>query len=260
MSHCVSCNTLLPAPSAVFGAQIPSAVFNRYARDSEFLYESPLDLSMCINADCLLVQLYAPISLDYVYQNYPYQTSTTMTMSQELKEFATSSVKNLDLNVGDIILDIGGNDGTLLSNFKDSDYKLINIDAASNVVQSFVSENYTHKSACFSREEYLQITQQNPKVIFSSAMFYQLMKPNDFCADIASIMSDETLFFLQMTYLDSMFQNRVFDNVVHEHVTYFSLYHWNDCLKGTDLKLSMLQLLAFMEARYGYQSKKFPLI
>jgi len=237
MSHCVSCNTLLPAPSAVFGAQIPSAVFNRSAKDSEFLSESSLDLSMCINADCLLVQLFAPISLDYVYQNYPYQTSTTMTMSQELKEFATSSVKNLDLNSGDIILDIGGNDGTLLSNFKDSDFKLINIDAASNVVQSFVSEHYTHKSAYFSREEYLQVTQESPKVIFSSAMFYQLMNPNVFCADIASIMSDETVFFLQMTYLDSMFQNRVFDNVVHEHITYFSLYSLERLLERHGLKV-----------------------
>jgi hypothetical protein len=224
MSLCVSCNTLLPAPSAVFGAQIPSAVFNRSAIDSEYLSESALDLSMCVNSDCLLVQLFAPVNLDYVYQNYPYQTGTTMTMSQELKEFATSSVQNLVLNPDDVILDIGGNDGTLLSNFKDSDFKLINIDAASNVVPSFVSENYTHKSAYFTQDQYWQITNENPKVIFSSAMFYQLMNPNDFCADIAAIMSDETIFFLQMTYLDSMFQNRVFDNVVHEHVTYFSLY------------------------------------
>lgn len=237
MSRCVSCNTLLPAPSAVFGAQIPSAVFNRSAIDSEFLSESALDLSMCINSDCLLVQLFSPINLDYVYQNYPYQTSSTMTMSQELKEFATSSMRNLFLSPGDIILDIGGNDGTLLSNFKDSDFKLINIDAASNVVQSFASENYTHKSAYFTKEQYWQITKENPKVIFSSAMFYQLMNPNDFCADIAAIMSDETVFFLQMTYLDSMLQNHVFDNVVHEHVTYFSLYSLERLLERHGLKV-----------------------
>jgi NDP-4-keto-2,6-dideoxyhexose 3-C-methyltransferase len=36
-------------------------------------------------------------------------------------------------------------------------------------------------------------------------------------------MNDDSLFVLQMTYLESMYSENIFDNVVHEHVTYFSL-------------------------------------
>jgi NDP-4-keto-2,6-dideoxyhexose 3-C-methyltransferase len=55
------------------------------------------------------------------------------------------------------------------------------------------------------------------------AVFYQLSNPLQFLRDIVEIMNDDSLFVLQMTYLESMYSNSIFDNIVHEHITYFSL-------------------------------------
>lgn len=224
MNSCVACQSQLSGPIAFFGKQLPSAIYNRTQKDMDFLQETSLDLAICSNEACRLVQLITPVDLTYVYENYPYKTATTATMSSNLHEFALSSLSRIELNDGDVILDIGGNDGTLLSIFAEAPYKLINIDAASDIEQCFESPNYIHISSYFSREAYKNVTSVSPRVIFSSAMFYQLIDLGQFCKDLNSIMSTETVFFMQMTYLDSMYRKNIFDNVVHEHVTYFSLY------------------------------------
>ncbi len=237
MSSCVACQSELSGPVAFFGNQLPSAIYNRTKSDMDFLKESSLDLTICCNKSCKLVQLCTPVDLSYVYQHYPYKTGTTATMSANLHEFAFTSVASLNLYPEDIILDIGGNDGTLLSFFADTPYKLINIDAASGIKQCFNSLNYIYKSSYFSEKSYKEITLQPPRVIFSSAMFYQLIDVNQFCVDVKKIMSTETVFFLQMTYLDSMYANNIFDNVVHEHITYFSLYSLEHLLARHGLRV-----------------------
>ena len=75
----------------------------------------------------------------------------------------------------------------------------------------------------FNREAYLSLDANAPHLIFSVAVFYQLNDPLSFLRDVGSIMNDESVFVLQMTYLNSMYSNNIFDNVVHEHITYFSL-------------------------------------
>jgi NDP-4-keto-2,6-dideoxyhexose 3-C-methyltransferase len=243
MSNCVSCGGLLLEDLAIFGNQIPSAVYNQSPVDEAFLKASSLNLTICEDPFCALVQLSEPVDLTYVYEHYPYQTGTTATMSQELREFAASSISRMNLFPGDVILDIGGNDGTLLSNFSKSEQELINIDAASGVQQSFESENYTYLQSFFSADAYISLGKPKPKAIFSSAMFYQLSNPDKFCSDVASIMSSESVFFLQMTYLSSMYKNRIFDNVVHEHITYFSLFSLENLLKRHGLEVIDAQVI-----------------
>lgn len=237
MGSCVACRSNLLEPQALFGMQLPSAIYNKTASDMAFLQESSLDLTMCSNESCRLVQLCTPVDLTYVYEHYPYQTGTTATMSSNLRDFAFSSLANVSLSPGDLILDIGGNDGTLLSFFADSSQELINIDAASGIKQCFQSPNYKYKSAYFSEASFRSITSKSPRVIFSSAMFYQLTDPGQFCQDINRIMSENTIFFMQMTYLNSMYKNNIFDNVVHEHVTYFSLFSLEHLLSLYGLRI-----------------------
>jgi NDP-4-keto-2,6-dideoxyhexose 3-C-methyltransferase len=169
------------------------------------------------------VQLTNPIDLDVVYKHYPYQSGTTATMHSILTSVVDEAISYIALDPGDVILDIGGNDGTLLSLIDRPDCKLVNIDAASNIQQVPEAKNYTYINARFSNGAYRQLDFPSPKIIFNVAVFYQLSNPLQFLKDVVEIMSDDSLFVLQMTYLESMYSNSIFDNIVHEHITYFSL-------------------------------------
>ena len=124
---------------------------------------------------------------------------------------------------GDIVLDIGGNDGTFLSLFEDEGIERINIDAAKNVEQVMTNENYTYSNNLFSKDCYRNITDKKPRLITTIAMFYHLSDPVTFSQDVASIMDESTIWCIQMSYAGSMMQNCVVDNIVHEHITYYTL-------------------------------------
>jgi NDP-4-keto-2,6-dideoxyhexose 3-C-methyltransferase len=221
---CVVCQDPLDLDVAVIGHQYPSAIYLEDMSEKEFgLSKSSLNLSRCSNQRCNLVQLTEPINLDLVYQHYPYQSGTTATMRSILLDVAKEALSFQPLQPGSVVLDIGGNDGTLLSQIECPESILVNIDAASNINQNYQIPNYTYVNAKFNEATYMALEIPSPTLIFSIAVFYQLNNPLQFLQDVQSIMDDNSLFVLQMTYLDSMYSNNIFDNVVHEHVTYFSL-------------------------------------
>ncbi len=221
---CLACEGALEIDVAIIGDQFPSAIYLEGVTEEEFgLERSSLNLSQCKNSMCGLVQLTKPINLDIVYKHYPYQSGTTATMHSILTSVVDEAFSYITLNPGDVILDIGGNDGTLLSLIDHPDCKLVNIDAASNIQQVSHSKNYTYINAKFSKGAYHQLDFPSPKIIFNVAVFYQLSNPLQFLKDVVEIMNDDSLFVLQMTYLESMYSNSIFDNIVHEHITYFSL-------------------------------------
>ncbi len=243
MTKCISCDSLLDPNTCEIGNQYPSAVYLKPELDDSLYERSSLDLAICSNSKCRLVQLSHILDLSFVYREYPYQTGTTATMGRELKDFIDSSLKQIDLQKGDVILDIGGNDGTLLSNFQGQGYKLVNIDVASDINQVFASPDYNYINSKFSRAAYHAITNDAPKCIFSSAVFYQVQDLMNFCEDIKQIMNNDTVFFLQMSYVGSMYQNNVFDNVVHEHISYFSLFSLHFLVSRFGLRIISAEII-----------------
>ena len=235
---CVGCKSRLPKATAIIGDQFPSAIFLRDKTELELgLKQSTLNLTLCENPKCLLVQLCEPINLDIVYRNYPYQTGTTATMKFILASVVNEVMGNLDPHIEGIILDIGGNDGTLLSLINNDNLIKVNIDAASGINQNKEITNYKYVNSYFSALKYQELVLPAPKVIFCTAVFYQLENPVEFVSEVEKLMDDDSIFCLQLSYLGSMYESNIFDNVVHEHVTYFSLLTLENLLSRVGLKV-----------------------
>ena len=233
MNNCIACGSQLGSDVVFIGKQYPSAVFvkpgDKYANG---LKPSSLNLTRCLNEKCTLVQLSEQYDLDYVFKHYPFDSGSTASMPAKLKDVVRDAENAVDLQPSDVVLDIGGNDGTLLS-FIESEVKArVNIDAA---VDTTGFEDYKHVHAKFSEKEYSVLGLPNPKLIFSVAMFYHLNDPMIFCDEVRSIMSDDTLWVIQMTYLGTMLRDNIFDNIVHEHAAYYSLYSVEQLLNSVGL-------------------------
>ena len=134
VENCIVCDNSLEEPSIIVGNQYPSAIFAEVNEDyTKTLLSSSLDLSRCSNESCSLLQLSTDYDLDIVFKNYPYVSGTTATMKSILEDVVEEAVKVVDLEKEDVILDIGGNDGTMLSYIEEEVSHKINIDAASGV-------------------------------------------------------------------------------------------------------------------------------
>jgi NDP-4-keto-2,6-dideoxyhexose 3-C-methyltransferase len=243
-SACISCAAPLIGDVVIIGEQYPSAVFIPQGRSSlGDLVPTSLNLTRCANESCGLVQLAHEYDLQYVFEHYPYESGSTATMKQILQEVVNDGMRIAPLNSTDVVLDIGGNDGTLLSLLERPLRARVNIDAASGIRQLVSAPDYRHLHARFSAQAYQELGIPNPRLIFSVAMFYHLSNPLEFCRNVSQIMSDDSVWVLQMTYLGTMLRDNIFDNIVHEHAAYYSLSSLEGLLARVGLQIAEARLI-----------------
>jgi len=236
---CISCGAPLADDIVNIGNQYPSAIFvSENDPITSELTATSLNVTRCTNESCGLVQLANEYDLQYVFDHYPYESGSTATMKQILQDVVYDALRITSLSSDDVVLDIGGNDGTLLSLIHQPVRARVNIDAAAGVAQLVSAPDYRHVHARFNAEAYRKLGLPNPRLIFSVAMFYHLNNPIDFCRSIHQIMSDNSVWVLQMTYLGTMLRDNIFDNIVHEHAAYYSLFSLEALLSRVGLHIA----------------------
>ncbi|MBC8549041.1 MAG: methyltransferase domain-containing protein [Candidatus Brocadiales bacterium] len=184
----------------------------------------PLDLVLCQN--CRLLQLKHTVPAGDLYQNYWYRSGTNQTMRNALADIAHTAEKLIHLQDGDAVLDIGCNDGTLLSMYQTNGIYKIGIDPAKNIVL-VASKTADKVIADFFTADLFQNTKEiagiRPRVITSIAMFYDLEDPKKFVADIRDVLHSDGLWIVQMSYLPLMLKTHELGNICHEHLEYYSM-------------------------------------
>jgi hypothetical protein len=140
-------------------------------------------------------------------------------MIEALRSIVESIRGRVSLTSGDVVVDIGCNDGTLLSMYPDNVFK-IGYDPALNLAEE------AQENCDFFLNDYFPNNypiKAKAKVITSIAMFYDLPDPHAFIEKVRSIMRNDGLWVIQFTDLLSMFRVNAFDNICHEHIEYYSL-------------------------------------
>jgi len=242
--HCIGCGAGLGGDIVQIGDQYPSAIFlSENNPPPDVLDRSSLNVTRCTDERCSLVQLSCEYDLQYVFDHYPYESGSTATMKAILQDLVDDAGRIVPLGAADVVLDIGGNDGTMLGLIRTPVRARVNIDAAANVAQSVTAADYRHVHARFSAAVYQSLGLPNPRLITSTAMFYHLNDPLTFCRDVRAIMSDDSVWVLQLTYLGTMLRDNILDNIVHEHVAYYSLASLEALLARAGLHIAEARLV-----------------
>ena len=182
---------------------------------------APLDLVLCSNTECRLLQLGHTVNSDLLFRNYYYRSGMNQTMRDALADITTQSQKKVVLERRDTVVDIGANDGTLLNTYPQGITK-IGFEPALNLREDAERGGNHIISDYFSRQAYPEKADK-AKIITAIAMFYDLEEPHQFVSDVADILADDGVFTMQLSYLPLMLFQNAFDNVCHEHLAYHSL-------------------------------------
>jgi len=121
----------------------------------------PIELVRCkktVNT-CGLVQLRHSYNSNYMYgSNYGYRSGLNTSMVSHLKERVTKLKKLVKICNGDVILDIGSNDGTTLSFFNKKKNILIGIDPTIKKFKKYYDKKILTSSNFFSNKILLLYT------------------------------------------------------------------------------------------------------
>lgn len=182
----------------------------------------PVNMVMCKN--CTLVQLRESTPQELLYtDNYGYYSGINNTIKADLWDIAQKAAKFVKLSDKDTIVDIGSNDGTLLKYYPKG-MKRIGFDPISKFKDFYDEEGMVFINDFFNKEALLKAYKGiKPKIITAISCFYDLEDPHKFVQDVADILHPKGVFIVEQNYLATMIENLAFDNIVHEHIEYYTL-------------------------------------
>lgn len=190
--------------------------------------KAPMTLLLCDRqknpAGCGLLQLKEVVNKDLLYTNYFYRSATSATMRENLKEVVRDVERHVTLNDGDYVVDIGANDGTMLSYFPPSTQR-VGIEPAKNIEWNHLDPSLKMVNDYFSKAALDKaLPGKKVKAFTSCAMFYDLEDPNSFVATVKSVLAPDGVWCIQLSYLPLMFKNMNFYDICNEHLEYYSLH------------------------------------
>ncbi len=198
----------------------------------------PINLELCNR--CSLVQQVCTAPPDFLYtRHYWYRSGVTQTMRDALRDVAESADKLVHLKSGDVVLDIGSNDGTLLRSYDSPEIVRIGVEPARNLW-----EEGSEGLDILVKDFWNGLTGQDkapndlkPKVVTACGMLYDLEDPNQFIADVKKVLHPEGVFIAQLMCLRQTLANRDVGNFAHEHLEFYSLASLAYLLQKHGLKI-----------------------
>lgn len=181
----------------------------------------PLDLFIC--EDCSHVQLLTIVDPAKLFTDfYPYISSTSEVMVKHLKNLADDVIKQYDLKQGDLVVEPGSNDGTLLKFFQDGGMKVIGVDPADNLVARANELGITSIHSFFDTKTATKIAKNNglAKVICANNVFAHVDDIEEFTESVKKLLKPDGVFIFEVSYLLDIITNGHFDVIYHEHLDY----------------------------------------
>jgi hypothetical protein len=149
-------------------------------------------------------------------------SSLNNSMIEHLYKKSINLKKLANLYKGDLIVDIGSNDGTFLSFFSNK-FQLIGIDPTIKKLGKFYRKDIKKFSNFFNKDLISKNFYKKVKLFTSISMFYDLENPVKFAEDIYDSLTDDGLWHLEQSYMPMMLKNNAYDTICHEHLEYYSL-------------------------------------
>ncbi len=182
---------------------------------------APLELVHCKSCDLLQLKHTAPQELLYA-RHYWYWSGLNPVITADLKEIAEVAAKMAKLKKGDIVLDIGANDGTMLTFYPKSVIR-VGCEPATNLLK-YLKKVTPHVIGDFWTYKNWQkkFGDKKAKAITAIGMFYDMEDPNQFIRDAARALDKKGIFIAQLMTLKPMIQKNDLGNICHEHLEYYS--------------------------------------
>ena len=185
-----------------------------------------------------LVQLSTIVNKEIIFpKEYQYTSSTTKILRVNFKELYEECLKIIGLNKKDLVIDIGSNDGNLLSKFKNNHRvlgvtpELIGKIAIKKGIDTLIKyfDNSTSKLIL---KKY-----GKAKLITATNVFAHIDDIHQVIKNIVKILDKDGVFVSESHYFVSLIKTVQYDTIYHEHMRYYSLTSLHYLFKKYGLKI-----------------------
>ncbi len=170
-----------------------------------------------------LVQLSTIVNKSVVFpKSYPYTSSTTKILRDNFAELSNECKKLINFNSKDLIIDIGSNDGNLLSNFKN--IKRLGV-TPENIGKLAIKKGIPTLLKYFDRNTANLIQKKfgKAKIITATNVFAHIDNITELMKNVLKVLKNDGVFITESHYLMPLIKDLQYDTIYHEHLRYYSL-------------------------------------
>jgi len=222
----------LPLASSPIGdAFVPEAQL------SEFQDCYPLDIFLC--EDCGHVQLLDVIDPEILYSDYIYTTTSSPGLPEHFTRYADEVLGRVELQKDSLAVDIGSNDGTLLRELKNRGLRVLGVEPASVIAENATASGVETLPVFFNAEtaKTIKDTHGPASLVTTNNLFANVDDLVDLVSNIRSLLADDGVFIIETGYLVDLVRSTIFDNVYHEHLSYYSVEPLKSFLADNGLEI-----------------------
>ena len=198
----------------------------------------PLGLYRCDS--CGHLQLLDVVNPKLLYGNFTYHTAISVGLSEHFKTYSFDIARKFDLKKGDLVVDIGSNDGTLLRYFKDNHYvNVLGIEPAKEIAEEASRAGIETIPAYFTKQLGEKIREERGpvKVVTINNTIANIDDLSDFLAGVHYLLGNDGVLVLETGYGVDLIQGYLVDVIYHEHLGYFSVGDLKNFLESNAFEL-----------------------
>ncbi len=188
---------------------------------------------------CGLVQLTHVVNPNIMFKNYVYIPSTAKIMMNNFSNLAFAVHKRFKLGNKDLVVDIGSNDGSLLTFFKSFQSKVLGIDPAINLAKVAELKGVPTMTSLFNSKVALKAVKKFGKAtaITATNAIAHIHNLHEVFKGVDILLSKNGVFVTEFPYLYDLVSKNQFDTIYHEHLSYFSLKPWVHLVEKFDFEI-----------------------
>jgi 2-polyprenyl-3-methyl-5-hydroxy-6-metoxy-1,4-benzoquinol methylase len=210
---------------------------NNFLTKEQLGHEAKYPLRLVWCSKCKTSQLDHTVSKKIMFSNHTYLSGTTQTLKNHFEVLAKRVKKEYFSQIDNPkILDIGSNDGTQLSYYRDLNFEVLGVESSNNLVQIALENGIKTVHNYFDLNFALSLDYKFD-LINASGVFFHLEDLHSACEAIKILLDKNGIFLVQFIYMQEMQKNSSFDQIYHEHLLYYNLETINYLLNIYDLEL-----------------------
>jgi hypothetical protein len=190
----------------------------------------PTNLMHCSN--CELVQLGTAVDPVIIFPpEYPYTSGMTRILRDNFADLYAESSAMLGLGKDDLVIDIGSNDGTLISNFQNGGHRILGIEPT-DVSKIANARGIPTIQRYFSKLVAREVKEKHgaAKLVTAANCFAHIEDVHAIVEGILEMLAPDGVFISESHYLIGLLDDLQYDTVYHEHLRHYTVGSLNHLL------------------------------
>lgn len=211
---------------------------NAFLKKEDFAVEESFPLTVLFCKDCFLLQVPEVIDAAILFKDYDYITSASKPLAEHFVEMGKVLKDRFISSKEDLMVEVGGNDGTLLGAIKD-DCRVLNIDPAENI-EALARERGVETMVAFFNQQIADAVRARyggAKVVVANNVMAHIDDMRGIFSSVSSLLSDDGVFVFEVHWVGNLIGEGGFDQIYHEHLCYYSLLSLNTLVESAGLHI-----------------------